>query len=336
MKPTSSVAALTIALVLTTTVARGDEDPSAIAAARAIGTEGLHLAEAGNCKDALEKLDRAERLHHAPTTLEKLGECNILLGHLVLGAEQLRRLTREPLDPKAPAPFVQAKARAQKLLDETMPRIAQLRLEVTVAAGVTPTVTIDGELVPPALVEIDRPTDPGPHVVEATAPGHKKVSQAIELKEGERLTIKLAPEPEPTADAPPPPVLAPPVAPPPERPIDSPPPPPPEDSSTMRVVGWSLLGVGAAGLVTGVVAGALGLGTKSSLDESCGPERLCDPDQRGRLDRLQTEATIGTIGFVVGGVGLAGGAAVLLFGPKMKSAAGLGLGPGSVSWRGTF
>jgi len=345
MKLTSLVAALTIASLSTFGLdARADDDPSATAAARTIGTEGLRLAESGNCKDALEKLDRAEKLHHAPTTLGKLGECNAQLGHLVLGAEQLRRLTRETLAADAPAPFVQAKARAQKILDEVVPRIAQLHVNVALPAGVTPQVTIDGEAVPAALLEIDRPTDPGSHVVEATAQGYKKASQNVTLKDGEKLTINLSPEVDPNAAAVVPPPVTPPVTPPPIVPEHPPESPPPNNGGTMRLVGWSLIGVGAAGLVTGVVAGALGLGTKGSLNDSCDASGVCDADQQGRLDRLQTEATIGTIGFIVGGVGLAGGAAILLFAPKGSVSArtaaspfhGFDVGLGSVGYRGSF
>lgn len=317
--------------------ARADDDPSAIAAARAIGVEGLRLAEGGNCKEAVEKLERAEKLHHAPTTLAKLGECNIKLGRLVLGAEQLRRLTRESLPPSAHPAFVSAKARAQKLLDETDPRIAQLRVVVVVAAGVVPQVSIDGEAVPAALLEIDRPTDPGTHLVEATAAGHAKASLSVVLKDGERIAISLTPEPE----AAPPPAPAPvPEAPPSPPPAPPPPaaPPPPPPPNTLRTVGWALVGVGGVGLTTGIVAGALGLGTRGKLQQSCDPNGACDPDQQGRLDRLNAQATVGTIGFIIGGAGLASGAAILLFGPKPVAARlhGLGVGLGTLGYRGAF
>lgn len=329
------VAAMAVAALSTFALsALADDDPSAIAAARTIGVEGLKLAEAGNCKDAIEKLDRAEKLHHAPTTQFKLGECHIKLGHLVLGTEHLRRLTRETLEPKAPAAFGLAQKNAQKLLDETSPRIAQLHVDVALPPGVQPTISIDGEVVPAALAEIDRPTDPGPHTVEAIAPGHKKTGQQINLKEGEKLTVSLTPEveksaaPEPPPSPPPETVTAPPATPPPA----APPPPPKQGMDPWRIAGWSLIGVGAAGMVTGIVAGAMGLGTKSDLNDACGSEKICSPDQQPKIDRLKTEATVGTVGFVIGVVGLAGGGAILLFGPKSHVTVGLG----SVGYRGTF
>ena len=341
---TRFVATLAVAtLSLFSSVAHADDDPSAVAAARTIGVEGLKLAEGGNCKDAIEKLDRAEKLHHAPTTLFKLGECNIKLGHLVLGSEHLRRLTRETLDPKAPPAFVTAQKNAQKLLDETTPKIAQLHVTVTLAApGLQPQVTIDGEAVPPAMVDLDRPTDPGAHTVEATAQGYLKATQQVTLKEGEKKAITLTPEIDKNAVAATPPTparLETPPQPPPEPPPPAPAPEP--KSNSWRTVGWALVGVGAAGIATGLVAGALGLGTKSSLEDKCGASRnQCPADQQDGIDRLQTEATIGTIGFVVGGVGLVSGAAVLLFGSKPTSSPaasnGVSVGLGSLGYRGTF
>ncbi len=339
MKMNRFVAAAAFAALLAgPRIASADDDPTTVAAARTIGLEGLQLAEAGKCKEAVEKLDRAEKLHHAPTTLGRLGECNVQIGHLVVGIEQLRRLVREPLAADAPAAFLTAKSRAQKVIDETQPRIAQLHVTVQLPPGVTPQVTVDGEPVPPAMLGIDRPTDPGGHTVSVIAPGYKKASQMVSLKDGERVAVELSLEVDPAGT--PPPVAATPAS-----PSSS------GGSSTvdttsgpfdLRTVGWVLVGVGGAGIATGVIAGALGLGTKSKLDDSCDASKRCDGDQEGRLDRLKTESTISTVGFVVGGLGLAGGAAILLFGPKPRSATasspfrGLDFGLGSVGYRGTF
>ncbi|MBX3217042.1 MAG: hypothetical protein KF850_33725 [Labilithrix sp.] len=345
MKYSLFVAAAAVAtLVSSASVARADDDATSVAAARTIGLEGLRLAEAGNCKDAIDKLDRSEKLHHAPTTLAKLGECHIQGGRLVLGVEMLRRVVREQLPADAPPAFAAAKVRAQKLVDETQPRIGQLRVTVAVPPGVVPVVTVDGDEIPAAMLDIDRPTDPGTHSVEATAPGYKKASQAVTLKDGERLAIQLTPEAAPSATpAATPAGAAPADAATPATP-DAPSSTPRASSSTSRTVGWVLLGVGAAGLVTGGVAGGLALGTKSSLDDACGANRgACPPNQEGRIDRLQRESLISTIGFTVGVVGAVGGAALLFFAPATKPAAAtsptrptVSVGLGSVSLGGSF
>ena len=52
--------------------------PEDMAAARSLGTAGVQLADKGDCVTAIPKLDAAEKLFHAPTTLERLGECCLL------------------------------------------------------------------------------------------------------------------------------------------------------------------------------------------------------------------------------------------------------------------
>jgi hypothetical protein len=179
-----------------------ENDPNTIAAAREVGIEGLKLAASGNCKDAIEKLEHAEKLHHAPTTQFKLGECQIKLGHLLAGTDQLRQLTGETLDPKASPAFVKAQENAKTLLEETVPRIATLHVNVALPPGVQPQVSIDGEVIPPDLLATDRPIDPGRHTVDGIAPGHKKTTQQVLLREGEKVTVNLTPEVERPTPAP--------------------------------------------------------------------------------------------------------------------------------------
>src|SRR5688500_11413705 len=62
-----------------------------VAAARALGVQGIQLADAGQCDKAIEKLSRAEALYHAPTILGRLGECQVQVGQVVLGTENLNR-----------------------------------------------------------------------------------------------------------------------------------------------------------------------------------------------------------------------------------------------------
>jgi len=62
-----------------------DEAAENTAAARTLGIEGVQLADAGKCPEAIEKLSRAEALHHAPTILGRLGECQVNVGEVVTG-----------------------------------------------------------------------------------------------------------------------------------------------------------------------------------------------------------------------------------------------------------
>jgi hypothetical protein len=75
------------AALLATLASTGHADEAAenIAAARTLGIQGVQLAEAGKCPEAIEKLTRAEALHHAPTILGRLGECQVNVGEVVIG-----------------------------------------------------------------------------------------------------------------------------------------------------------------------------------------------------------------------------------------------------------
>src|SRR6185369_16034100 len=54
-----------------------------------------HAADAGKCPEAIEKLTRAEALHHAPTILGRLGECQVNVVEVVTSTENLNTVVRE-------------------------------------------------------------------------------------------------------------------------------------------------------------------------------------------------------------------------------------------------
>src|SRR6478752_3743673 len=91
------------------------EDASAAetAAARALAVDGLKLAQANNCVEAVPKLERAEKLYHSTMVATRLGECYVNVGRLVEGTEILRKVLREP-QPGEPTPALsKALERAQ-------------------------------------------------------------------------------------------------------------------------------------------------------------------------------------------------------------------------------
>jgi hypothetical protein len=325
--------------------ARAEDDPASVAAARTLGVDGVKLADGGNCRDAIDRLERAERLHHAPTTLGRLGECYVSMGRLVLGSEVLQRVLREPLQTGGPSAFVSARARAQRVVDETRPKIAQLRIVVQVPTSATADVKLDGETLPSAFLDVDRPTDPGPHEIWARATGFVEVSRTVTLAEGERseVVLNLTPVAAPAAE--------------PQPVVDDASPPAVENHAPVqtahsggtdarRNVGYVLLAAGGAGIAVGAVFGVLALGSKGDLDSACGADKGCPPDQRDTITALKTQGTVSTAGFVLGGLSLATGVVLVLTSgaPTTTGAArpsriarfGLGAGPGSILLHGQF
>jgi hypothetical protein len=285
------------------------DDAKDTAAARTFGQEGVILADQGKCAAAIDKLDRAEKLHHAPTTAGRLAECEVQTGKLIAGTEHLRRLLREPLGPNPPKSFVAAMDRAQKVLDAALPRIATLRISVVAPAGAKPTVTIDDEVISNALVGADIPADPGAHKIVAAARGLVADAKQVTLKDGETngVTLTLVVDPSSVPDAAPAPVAVTPV--PVARPDD------PKDAVPERrvnVLPFVAFGVGAVVIGAATVTGFI-VGSKvSRLDKNCRPDGGCPSSQGETLRDAKTMATVSTIGFVVGGAGIAAGLILLV------------------------
>ena len=295
--PRHVIGALCAALVATlASTSHADESAENTAAARTLGIDGVQLADAGKCPEAIEKLTRAEALHHAPTILGRLGECQVNVGQVVEGTENLNSVVREQLAPNAPKVFHDAQERAQKVLTSAMPKIAHLTIRIT-PADVNASVAIAGKPVPAALIGAERPTDPGTLQVTATAAGYKPASASVTLAEGGRQDITLLMEKDPNAVSAPPlgttPAL---VA------TDA---TPATAGHRSNAPAYVALGIGAAGVVVGSITGALAFSKASDC-----PNKVC-PTQ-DKLDGAKSMATISTVTFGVGLAGVAVGTILLL------------------------
>jgi hypothetical protein len=301
----------TRALAQEQTASAGD-----VALARSLAAEGIQLADQGNCAAAIEKLQRAETLYHAPTILGRLGECQVAVGKVVTGSENLQRVVREPLPAKPPKAFVDAQARAQKVLDSAQGKVAKLRIHVDMPQNAKATVKVDGESISLAALDVDRPVDPGAHHVEASAQGFRAATADTSLKEGATGAVSLKLEVDPSAPAATPSTAAASPAPATEQPapvgaVGATPQPGAESKGSSKTMSYVLLGVGGAGLVAGSIFGVVALGKKTSLDNVCGADKIhCPTTAQGDIDSIHSAATGSTVAFVVGG--LAAGAGVIL------------------------
>lgn len=275
----------------------GDEAADT-ATARALGVEGVTLADAGRCKDAIEKLERAEKLHHAPTTATRLGECEIEVGKLVVGTERLQRVVREPLPPNAHPAFVAAVTRAQRALEKAVPRIPALRISVKAPPGTKLALAIDDEAVPDAIVDTNRRIDPGSHRIQASARGFLTASTTATLEEGQSkgVVLELLPDPNAPKDAPPGEEAAAPA---------------PETSSS-KVPAIVAFGVGALGLGVGIYAATVVEKKSSTLATQCDGNRVCPPELQPEISDAKRWATVSTAGFITAGVGVATGLVLLV------------------------
>jgi hypothetical protein len=304
--------ALCCSLLPLPALAQSSPNPSDIATARTIGIEGVKLAKAGNCTAAVEKLKRAEELYHAPSILFELGKCQISLGKLVAGTENLQRVVREQLDPKAPKAFRTAQEHARSLLDTTLPRLAHLRIELEGLDGnVVPQLSVDDVPVSQAALGVERVIDPGTHEIKASAPGYKSVKMSVSVKESAHETAKIRLEVDPNAKiSEPPPVPTNSSAA--RDPLTPPPQPVPHTSESDRTLAYVSLGIGATGIALGTILGLAALGKKGTLDENCPTPERCPARFDSDINTMKGLGTGSTIAFGVGGAGIALGIILLV------------------------
>ncbi len=288
------------ALIASGSSARAEPEPtdSELAAARTLGVEGVKLASAGNCTEAVRLLERAAALYAAPTILLPLARCQIGMGRLVDGVAVLKRILDTELPADASTQFVDAQAEAETLLSTTLPRVPRVSISVEVLGDVQPQVLVDGK--PVAASQLAGLTlNPGTHKLTAQAPGYKLEHRTITLKPSDRLQVvfTLEPKPIPKAAA--------------QEPTgDQPPSLGPE--ATDHTLGWLSLGIGGAGLVTGGVLGIIASGKENQLDKDC-PNGRCPPRLGAELSNTKAYALGSTIGFAVGILGLGVGSYLLFF-----------------------
>jgi hypothetical protein len=308
------------ALLLAACVALGGTRAWAVsdaerAGARAQAVAGAQAFEKGQWKDALDHFTRAESIVHSPTHVLYIGKSELQLGQLVQAHESLLKVTSESAPAGASAAFVEAQKDAQKeaqsLLDQLDPRIPQLRIVVNGGAAGATVVTMDGETVPSALVDVPHPVNPGQHSLKATSNGIAGET-TITIGEGQTqtATIDLASQ----GGGPAAPAVATSIG----TPAQDLGAAPADNKSTFRIVSFVGFGVGLVGLGVGTVF-ALKYGSKESdandLNDRCRASG-CSAADRSAIQSLDDEAnsagTIATIGLVAGGVGVATGVTFLV------------------------
>jgi hypothetical protein len=294
--------------------AADDPDASETAAARALAVDGVKLAQSDKCSEAVDKLERAEKLKHSTIVLRYLGECQVKVGRWVEGSESLRKLLREPQPEDASPTVTQAYEAAAATLRDVKPRIPNMKIVLNAPADTHFTVKVDGKEVADSVVGVALPTDPGEHQIEATAPGFLKATQTVRLAPSASAFVTLELVRDPSA---PKPTSVLPAAAPATHPASASAPPPAaapaakDGSSTGRILAFVSYGVAAVGLGVGIGFGQSAMHDEKTLSADC-PNKVCTPEHQDALDAARTKGTISTIGFAAAGAGLTLGT-VLLF-----------------------
>jgi hypothetical protein len=322
-RPTAFILAVTMAAAPFAAFAGPAEDK---ATARELAKEGIAAEQKGDCATAIDRLERAESLYHAPPHLQFLARCYGKVGRLVDAAETWRRLTLEPIPANAPPAFKDAMAEAKAELPKIEPRLGHLTLKAAQKYDGF-AAEVDGKAWPAAALDVPRIIDPGKHLIRARATGYKTTESSVDVGEGksESVTLTLEAGVDPggvppvasttastnaTATAAPS-VTAVPTA------TTTATTDPPRGSSPVKTIGFVTFSVGVAALAGGVVVGLIGTSKFNSLKADCTlPKRCVDASQRAdAVDRLELTANVL---YATGGILAAAGLTMVLLAPSRK------------------
>jgi hypothetical protein len=311
--------ALAACLFFSPTLALGDT-PSDKDRARELAQQAADLLDSKKYTEALEAANKAESLYHAVFHLYVVARSLEGLGRLTEAADTYERLLAEPLPPSAPKVFRDAQADSKGYLTDLLARIPTVLVRVAGVSTDAVKATLDDKPLNVASGIAVR-ADPGSHVVRVMADGRAPFEKTISLpNKGGVVVVEAALGPvggQTTSGG---------------------------DSNTSggsfapAIVAF---GVGAAGLALGSVMGVLELGKVSDLEKRCA-NKVCPMDVQPDLDKANELATLSTVGFVVGGVGVAAGVVLLVVRKKAPANSSTGalvvpwVGPGMVGLAGKF
>lgn len=126
----SRLPAAALLAVLTGTAAARAQAPEDMKRARTFAEQASALLDQGKLQEALESLNQAQALFHAPTHQRMIAEAQIGLRRLVAAADTYETIASEPLPSNAPPAFLRAKATAKTMLRDLVARSPSLELTV--------------------------------------------------------------------------------------------------------------------------------------------------------------------------------------------------------------
>ena len=294
------------------------------AAATALFDEGRRLMGEHKFAEACPKLAESQRLAPSGGTLLNLADCYEHTGQTASAWVAWKDVaSRANAAGKA-----DVEKRALTRAAALEPGLAKLTIAVDTGSDVSGLdVKRDGVAVGHTEFGVAIPVDPGPHVIEATAPKKKGFSVKVDVAAKQtdaRATVTL--EDDVSASTPPPPPettpALPPAAPPPSTEHEG-------GGTAVKTIGVVVGSVGVAGLVLGSV---FALNAKSKNDEALRPQNcrtssLCTQTGLNLTNDAKTSAAESTIAFTVGGLLVAGGVLMWIVAPSSTAKTGVRVVP---------
>ena len=304
--------------------AQAQTSSNANVAAEALFEDARNLVAAGKYADACPKFAESQRLGPSVSTQLNLANCWEKLGRTATAWATYR----EAASAANAAGRKDYLATALRRADALAPKLARLTVTVTQPIpGLQ--VRRDGLAVDAAEWGTAIPVDTGPHVVDASAPGHRPWSVTVAFEQDgtqATATVPVLEELPPDAQAAPAVASAGTVAPPMTAGAASAGPaaetePSPHAGNGQRVAGGVVAGVGVVGI--GVAIG-LALAAKSKYNDSvsqCEPDNpnLCTQTGVSQRDDARSEGTVASVVMGVGAAAVVVGGIVFFTAPHAKS-----------------
>lgn len=276
-------------------------DAPKAAAARSVFDDAKRLMEAGKYAEACPKFAESNRLDPGMGVKYRLAICYETTGRLASAWV----LFTQVADEAAAAKMVDREKVARERADNL--RLKLPKMLVLVPADVASTrgleLKLDGEPLGPALYGTALPVDAGKHVISVVAPGKRQWETTAEASEAATITVtipSLKEEPQVT------------VAPTATTTATT---APPAAWGGRHTAGVVIAGLGLVGLGIGAALGVDTLGKHSDSNAACPTRTGCSAEAIELENAAKTSATGSTIGFIAGGVALAGGAVLFLTAP---------------------
>jgi hypothetical protein len=258
--------------------------------------EAERLMQAGRVGDACPKYAASMQLDPQLGALLHLADCYEKNGQLASAWSSFRR-AEDMAQKRGDDRLSLAREYAARL----EPRLSRVSVVVAEPTTAQLEVRLDGRVIAPAGWNTSSPIDAGRHLLEARAPGHEAWTTTVSIVGEQQQARVEVPTLRPIADG----VVAEPALPPRER-----------GPVVLRSVGWLGVGVGAVGLGVGVAFLAKRSSRLDQRADVCPSLHDCSDEQSDRIGALTTQArtadTIATVGFVAGGVLVAGGVTALI------------------------
>lgn len=299
-----------------------------VTSAEALFGEGRKLMDAGKFAEACPKFEASQRLDPGVGTLLNLAECYEKTGRTASAWAQFRAA----IPAARAADSKEREELARQRSDALEPTLSKLTITLAPEASGTSGVQVrrDGAAVDAAELGSAIPVDPGKHVIEVTAPGKQPWSKTVAVGANAAqlsVTVPALADASSTTGTPGPTTGG-------AVSTDS---MAPSGGSSQKTIAIVAGAAGVVGVAVGTVFGLKASSAWSDAKKGCTDYPYgCTKGATNLASDAKGFGTFSTIGFVVGGVGLASGAVLWFTAGSSESAPKVGVGPTSLLVKGEF